>query len=55
MYPLLEELPRIRMAFSIHSGDEAKRSQLMPINRRVPLSQFREAMQHYLQVPLYGK
>ena len=49
VYVLLDALPRVRMAFSIHSGDEATRSRLMPINRRVPLAEFGEAMQYYLQ------
>eukprot|EP00966_Prymnesium_polylepis_P118021 2728945-Prymnesium_polylepis.1 len=48
VYTLLDALPRVRMAFSIHSGDEATRSRLMPINRRVPLVEFGEAMRYYL-------
>ncbi|KAL1507764.1 hypothetical protein AB1Y20_007374 [Prymnesium parvum] len=49
VYTLVDALPSVRMAFSIHSGDEAMRSRLMPINRRVPLAEFAEAMRYYLR------
>ena len=31
--PLMQALPRVRMAFSLHAADDATRSRLMPINR----------------------
>ena len=49
VHALLEALPRVRMAFSVHCADDATRSQLMPINRRVPLHELQRAMRHYLE------
>lgn len=46
---LLAALPRVRMAFSVHCADDATRSRLMPINRRVPLDELAGAMRHYLE------
>ena len=46
---LLAALPRVRMAFSVHCADDATRSRLMPINRRVPLDELALAMRHYLE------
>ena len=46
---LLQHLPTVQMAFSVHSADEETRSRLMPINRRVPLRAFAEAMRHYME------
>ena len=49
VYSLLLALPRVRMAFSVHCADDATRSGLMPINRRVPLVELAAAMRHYLE------
>ena len=49
VYSLLLALPRVRMAFSVHCADDTTRSQLMPINRRVPLVELAAAMRHYLE------
>ena len=38
VYRLLRALPAVRVAFSLHAATEDLRSQLMPINRRVPLA-----------------
>jgi len=46
---LLRALPRARLAFSLHSADDATRSRLMPVNRRVPLSELADAMRVYVQ------
>lgn len=35
---LLEAVPRVRLALSVHSTDDIKRSKIMPINRRWPLA-----------------
>jgi len=48
VYPLLEALPRVRMAFSVHAADDATRSKLMPINRRVGLAALADAMRFYI-------
>lgn len=37
------------LAISLHSADDAKRSAMMPVNRRFPLDQLRQAIQHYLE------
>lgn len=39
-----ERLPPVRLAVSITSADDALRSQLMPINRSMPLGQLRQAL-----------
>ena len=36
---LLDAVPNVRLALSVHSTDDAKRSKIMPINRRWPLAQ----------------
>jgi 23S rRNA (adenine2503-C2)-methyltransferase len=36
---LLDRVPKARLALSVHSADEQRRSRLMPINRRWPLTQ----------------
>jgi 23S rRNA (adenine2503-C2)-methyltransferase len=35
---IFQRIPGVRLALSVHSADEAKRSKIMPINRRWPLS-----------------
>jgi len=50
VYTLLDALPSVRVAFSLHAANEELRSQLMPINRRVPLAELAAAMRHYLGV-----
>jgi 23S rRNA (adenine2503-C2)-methyltransferase len=49
VYTLLEAVPTVRIAFSVHAANEALRSQLMPINRRVPLNELAAAMRFYLE------
>ena len=46
---LLDALPAVRLAFSLHAANDALRSELMPINRRVRLSELASAMTAYLQ------
>lgn len=48
----IEKLPPYNLALSLHSLDEAKRSQLIPINRKYPLS---EVMAVIDRVPLGRK
>ena len=45
---LVEAYPAVRLAFSVHAADEALRSRLMPINRRVPLATLAQAMADYV-------
>lgn len=40
-------LPNIRLAVSIHAADNAKRSYLMPLNRRSPLETIKAALMAY--------
>jgi len=46
VHTLLQALPSVRLAFSLHAPNDALRSRLMPINRRVPLALLAEAMRH---------
>lgn len=48
VYTLLEALPAVRLAFSLHAANEQLRSKLMPINRRVGLAELAAAMSTYL-------
>lgn len=47
------DLP-VRLAISLHSPDEAKRSILMPINRRYPLEELKKALLEYPAPDRYG-
>lgn len=46
---LLDALPGVRLAFSVHAAEEGLRSRLMPINRTVPLAELAAAMRAYLR------
>lgn len=48
-----QELP-VRLAISLHTADEGKRSTLMPINRTYPLSVLKEALLSYPAPKRYG-
>jgi 23S rRNA (adenine2503-C2)-methyltransferase len=37
----------VRLAISLHNADDEKRSRLMPVNRRYPLKELKEALLHY--------
>jgi len=50
VYTLIAALPAVRVAFSLHAANEALRSQLMPINRRVSLAELAAAMRRYLEL-----
>jgi 23S rRNA (adenine2503-C2)-methyltransferase len=45
---LLARVPGVRLALSVHSVDEAKRSKIMPINRRWPLALVLERLRRHL-------
>lgn len=47
------ELP-VRLAISLHQADDEKRSRIMPINRRYPLSKLKEALLRYPAPKRYG-
>lgn len=49
VHTLLDALPSVRIAFSLHAANEELRSTLMPINRRVPLTVLHGAMARYLR------
>jgi 23S rRNA (adenine2503-C2)-methyltransferase len=48
-----QELP-VRLAISLHSPDDERRSQLMPINRTYPLARLKEALLRYPCPARYG-
>lgn len=48
-----KELP-VRLAISLHSPDDERRSRLMPINRRYPLAMLKEALLDYPCPSRYG-
>lgn len=45
---LLDAVPRVRLALSVHSTDDLKRSKIMPINRRWPLAKVLERLRERL-------
>ncbi|CRX38316.1 23S rRNA (adenine(2503)-C(2))-methyltransferase RlmN [Estrella lausannensis] len=47
------DLP-VRLAISLHSPDDVKRSTLMPINRRYPLDELKKALLEYPAPDRYG-
>jgi len=47
------EVP-VRLAISLHSPDDERRSRLMPVNRKYPLSALKEALLEYPYPPRYG-
>ena len=47
--PLMESLPSVRLAFSLHAANDTLRSSLMPINKKTPLKELAEAMRSYLK------
>ena len=48
-----KEVP-VRLAISLHSPDDERRSRLMPVNRKYPLSVLKEALLEYPCSPRYG-
>lgn len=44
----------VALAISLHSADETVRSKIMPINRRHPLKELKEALMRYPFDPRYG-
>jgi 23S rRNA (adenine2503-C2)-methyltransferase len=44
---MAEEQRKLKLAVSLHSAVEETRESLMPVSRRYPLDQLREALQHY--------
>lgn len=48
----LEEIPKVNLALSLHSPFEAKRNQLIPINKKYPLD---EVLTYINQIPLQKK
>ena len=45
---MAQELPQVNLAVSLHSADERLRSQLMPINKKYPLSALMPAIDAYI-------
>jgi len=50
----LGEVLPVRLAISLHSVDEKKRSDMMPVNRRYPLKDLKAALIDYPASPRYG-
>jgi 23S rRNA (adenine2503-C2)-methyltransferase len=48
-----QEVP-VRLAISLHSPDDERRSSLMPVNRKYPLAVLKEALLEYPCSPRYG-
>lgn len=48
-----KDLP-VRLAISLHSADDTKRSKMMPINRKYPLSVLKETLINYPAPERYG-
>jgi 23S rRNA (adenine2503-C2)-methyltransferase len=57
LVPALEKLAidlPVRLAISLHSADDKKRSEMMPINRKYPLSLLKETLLKYPAPSRYG-
>lgn len=57
LVPMIEELGKVlpvRLAISLHSADDEKRSKMMPINKKYPLSVLKEALLEYPAPDRYG-
>lgn len=50
---LAKDLP-VRLAISLHNANEEKRSRIMPINRRYPLKDLKQALLNYPAPKRYG-
>lgn len=50
---LAQDLP-VRLAISLHSADDVRRSSLMPVNRKYPLAVLKEALLEYPAPARYG-
>lgn len=50
---LAKDLP-VRLAISLHTANDAKRSQMMPVNRKYPLEVLKEALLEYPAPKRYG-
>jgi len=50
---LAADLP-VRLAISLHSANEQKRTRMMPINKRYPLSELKQALLEYPAPKRYG-
>jgi 23S rRNA (adenine2503-C2)-methyltransferase len=48
-----QELP-VRLAISLHSADDVRRSSLMPVNRKYPLEVLKQALMEYPAPSRYG-
>ena len=44
---LADDEPQVTLAFSLHAADDETRSQIVPLNRRWPLTEVLDAMQEY--------
>jgi len=49
IYKLADELPRVQLAISMHSADQEKRTELMPVNKANTLGKLAEALKYYHQ------
>ncbi|MCP5509772.1 MAG: 23S rRNA (adenine(2503)-C(2))-methyltransferase RlmN [Chlamydiales bacterium] len=57
LLPEIERLGQdvpVRLAISLHSADQEKRSQMMPIGRKYPLDQMKEVLMRYPAPARYG-
>lgn len=57
LVPMIEKLGQdlpVRLAISLHSAEEEKRSKMMPINRKHPLSELKKTLMVYPASPRYG-
>lgn len=50
---LAQDLP-VRLAISLHSADDERRSALMPVNRKYPLQELKQALLEYPAPSRYG-
>jgi len=47
MFRLADSGSKVRLAVSLHSADDEKRTELMPVNKKYPLHELAEAMRYY--------
>lgn len=53
IYRLAREVP-VRLAISLHSADDQKRSEMMPINKKYPLEKLKKALLEYPAPSRFG-
>lgn len=49
IYKLADDLPQCTLSISLHSSNDEKRSEMMPVNKLYPLKELMEACRYYIE------